>query len=137
WIYEKMVVFTGKKEALDQLGWHVQLAFIGNCTEVAKGMSTRSLPPTDQYTLAFENIQVLRGILEDTTHFHYMQTGGGAMIMSKDGKTSTRAPDPKKPQTDKLYLALLTDTTYIRHLIEIQEEDVEEIKQIAAASPPT
>ncbi|CAF1147021.1 unnamed protein product [Didymodactylos carnosus] len=98
-------------------------------------MSTRSLPPTDHYTLEFQNIQLLRGSIEDTTHFHYMQTGGGAVIMAKDGKSSTRAPDPKKPQTETLYLVLLTDVTYIKSLIEIQEADVEELKQVAAACP--
>ena len=97
-------------------------------------MSTRSLPPTDHYTLEFEKYEQIRGarIENEEPHFHYMQTGSGGQI--KDPKTQklVPAPEPKRPKIDQLYLVLLNEPQQIKQLVEISTNDIEALKQAAA-----
>jgi len=97
-------------------------------------MSTRSLPPTDHYTLEFEKYDQIRGssIQSDEPHFHYMQTGSGGQIMDPKTHKLVPAPEPKRPKIGQLYLALLNDPQQIKQLVEITEEDIESLRQAAA-----
>jgi hypothetical protein len=96
-------------------------------------MSTRALPPTDHYTLEFEKTDQIRGppMQNEEPHYHYMQLGSGGQI--KDPKTNklVPAPEPKRPKTGQLYLALLDEPRQIKQLIEITEEDIEPLRQAA------
>jgi len=129
-----MGILTGKEEGIKQLS-HADLAFIGTLTDYAKGMSTRSLPPTDHYTLEFDQIDQIQGskIENDEPQFHYMQTGSGGQI--PDAKTGKMipAPEPKRPKQGQLYLALLNQPQQIKQLVEITEADIDTLRQAAAS----
>ena len=100
-------------------------------------MSTRSLPPTDHYTLEFEKLDQLRGsnFEPDEPHFHYMQTGSGGQIMDSKTHKLVPAPEPKRPKVGQLYLALLNEPRQITQLIEITEEDIDSLRQAAEQKP--
>mgnify|MGYP006892786929 CR=1 FL=1 len=97
-------------------------------------MSTRSLPPTDHYTLEFDKYDQIRGsrIENEEPFFHYMQTGSGGQI--KDPKTQklVPAPEPKRPRIDQLYLVLLNEPQQIKQLIEINSDDIESLRKAAS-----
>jgi hypothetical protein len=94
-------------------------------------MSTRSLPPTDHYTLEFEKFEQIRGstIEKDESHFHYMQTGSGGQITDPKTHKLVPAPEPKRPKVGQLYLALLNEPQQIKQLVEITEDDIDSLRQ--------
>ena len=96
-------------------------------------MSTRSLPPTDHYTLEFEKFDQVRGttIEHEEPHFHYMQTGSGGQITDPKTHKLVPAPEPKRPKIGQLYLALLDEPQQIKQLVEIIEDDIESLRQAA------
>ena len=97
-------------------------------------MSTRSLPPTDTYTLEFDKYDQLYGdqIVNDEPHFHYQQTGcPGQMVDPKTHKLIP-APEVKRPKVGQLYLALLDSPQLIKQLVEITEDDIDLLRQAAA-----
>jgi len=97
-------------------------------------MSTRSLPPTDTYTLEFEKFDQIYGlpIENDESHFHYLQTGSGGQIVDPKTHKLIPAPEPKRPKIGQLYLALLDSPQQIKTLVEIAENDIDSIRQAAA-----
>ena len=84
-------------------------------------MSTKSTPPTDFYTLEFEQYDQIRGkpMEKDEPQFHYMQTGSGGQIVDPKTKKLIPAPEPKRPKVGQLYLALLDEIMEIE-LREVQ-----------------
>jgi hypothetical protein len=96
-------------------------------------MSTKSLPPTDFYTLEFEQFDQIRGtaIDKEEPQFHYMQTGSGGQIVDPKTKKLVPAPDPKRPKSGQLYLALLDEPKHITQLVELTTDDIEAIKEAA------
>ncbi|CAF2764625.1 unnamed protein product [Rotaria sp. Silwood2] len=128
-----MGILTGREEAL-KLVILSDYAFVGPLTDYAKGMSTRSLPPTIHYTLEFDKFDQIRGspIEHEEPHFHYMQTGGGGQVPDPKTHRLVAAPEPKRPRIGQLYLALLNEPQQIKQLVEITEEDIESIKKAAA-----
>jgi hypothetical protein len=101
------------------------------------GMSTRSLPPTDHYTLEFEKYDQILGatIEKEEPHFHYMQTGSGGQTTNPKTNKSVPAPEPKRPKAGQLYLALLDQPKQIKQLIEIVDDDIEYLRQFALEIP--
>jgi hypothetical protein len=101
-------------------------------------MSTRSLPPTDTYTLEFAKFDQIYGepIETDESRFHYMQTGCGGQRVDPKTRKLIPIPEPKKPQIGQLYLALLDSPQQIKQLVEITEEDIQSIRQAAAEQKP-
>ncbi|CAF1271156.1 unnamed protein product [Rotaria sordida] len=132
-----MGILTGRAEAL-KLIVNADFAFIGPLTDYAKGMSTRSLPPTDHYTLEFDKFDQIRGspIEHAEPHFHYMQTGGGGQITDPKTHRLVAAPEPIRPRIGQLYLALLNEPQQIKQLVEITENDIASIKKAAAEPKP-
>lgn len=98
------------------------------------GMSTRSLPPTDHYTLIFEQYDQILGekIEDDESHFHYMQTGSAGQQQDPKTKRLVAAPEPKRPQIGQLYLALLNQPQQIKQLVEITENDIDFLREVAS-----
>ena len=96
-------------------------------------MSTRSLPPTDHYTLEFEKFDQIRGaaIEDEEPRFHFMQTGSGGQITDPKTRKRVPAPEPKRPQIGQLYLALLNEPQQIKQLVEITENDIASLRQAA------
>jgi hypothetical protein len=143
-----MGILTGRAEGIRLLPVS-DLAFIGPLTDYSKGsypseiskyqsiyligMSTRSLPPTDHYTLEFEKIDQIRGIPIDNIepHYHYMQTGSGGQIIDPKTQRLIPAPEPKRPRVGQLYLALLDEPQQIKQLIEITTDDIDSLRQAA------
>lgn len=97
-------------------------------------MSTRSLPPTDTYTLEFEKYEQLYGdqIVNDEPHFHYQQTGSGGQTVDPKTHKLVPAPEPKRPKVGQTYLALLDAPQLIKLLVEITEDDIASIREAAA-----
>jgi hypothetical protein len=97
-------------------------------------MSTKSLPPTDFYTLEFEQFDQIRGtaIDKEEPQFHYMQTGSGGQIVDPKTKKLVPAPDPKRPKSGQLYLALLDEPHQIKQLIEITTDDIDTLREVAS-----
>ena len=97
-------------------------------------MSTRSLPPTDHYTLEFDKYDQIRGsrIKNEEPHFHYMQTGSGGQVMDPKTHRLVPASEPKRPRIDQLYLVLLNEPQQIKQLIEITPDDIDALRQVAA-----
>lgn len=128
-----MGILTGRDEGI-RVVTLAEYAFVGTLTDYAKGMSTRSLPPIDTYTLEFEQFDQLYGhpIQHEEPHFHYMQTGKGGQIMDQKKHKLVPAPEPKRPKIGQLYLALLDDPHQIKELVEITEEDIELLRQTVA-----
>ena len=98
-------------------------------------MSTRSLPPTDHYTLEFSQYDQILGakIENEEPNFHYMQTGSGGQITDPKTHRLVPAPEPKRPKVGQLYLALLNEPQQIKQLVEITDNDLESLRQAAAA----
>ena len=96
-------------------------------------MSTKSLPPTDFYTLEFEQYEQIRGtpIDKEEPQFHYMQQGSGGQIVDPKTKKLVPAPDPKRPKSGQLYLALLDEPRHITQLIEVTTDDIDALKEAA------
>ena len=128
-----MGILSGRDEGI-RIVTLAEYAFIGTLTDYTKGMSTRSLPPIDTYTLEFEKFDQLYGekIETDEPHFHYMQTGKGGQVVDPKTHKLIPAPEPKRPKVGQLYLALLDDSRQIKELVEIVEDDIELLKQTAA-----
>ncbi|CAF1483100.1 unnamed protein product [Rotaria magnacalcarata] len=128
-----MGILTGRDEGLKLIPL-ADFAFIGPLTDYAKGMSTRSLPPTNHYTLEFEKFDQIRGatIEHDEPHFHYMQTGSGGQVTDPKTHRLVPAPEPKRPRIGQLYLALLDEPQQIKQLVEIVEEDIESLREKGA-----
>ncbi|CAF2626662.1 unnamed protein product [Rotaria sp. Silwood2] len=127
-----MGILTGRDEGIKLLAVS-DLAFIGTLTDYAKGMSTRSLPPTVHYTLEFDKYEQILGapIENDESHFHYMQAGSGGQITDPKTHKLVPAPEPKRLQVDQLYLALLNEPQQIKQLVEITADDVDALRQAA------
>ena len=102
------------------------------------GMSTRSLPPTDHYTLEFEKIDQILGapIENEEPHFHYMQTGSGGQVTDPKTHKLVPAPEPKRPKTGQLYLALLNQPQQVKQLVEITEADINSLREFASQQKP-
>ncbi|CAF1209406.1 unnamed protein product [Rotaria sp. Silwood1] len=132
-----MGILTGREEAL-KLVAAADFAFIGPLTDYARGMSTRSLPPTNHYTLEFDKFDQVRGspIEHEEPHFHYMQTGSGGQISDPKTHRLVPAPEPLRPRIGQLYLALLNEPQQIKQLVEITQDDVDAIKKVAAQPKP-
>lgn len=146
-----MGILTGRDEGLKLIAM-ADLAFVGTLTDYSKGlfrpviidrgqfvslllgMSTRSLPPTDHYTLEFEKYDQILGekIENDEPHFHYMQTGSGGQITDPKTHKLVPAPEPKRPKIGQLYLALLNEPQQVKQLIEINDNDIDSLRQAAA-----
>ncbi|UJR32001.1 hypothetical protein I4U23_019471 [Adineta vaga] len=128
-----MGILTGRDEGI-RLVPNYDYAFIGPLSDYKKGMSTRSLPPTDYYTLEFEKYDQIRGstIEREEPCFHYMQTGSGGQIIDPKTRKLVPLPEPKRPKVDQLYLALLNETKLISQLVEITEDDIESLREAAA-----
>lgn len=92
------------------------------------------------YQLNFENIQVIRGELnqtDDGTHFEYLQSSKGLKLKIQDQnneqnkQAASEDDEVKEPKEGKTYLAILTDPKYIIVLVEINPHDINEIIQSA------
>ena len=96
-------------------------------------MSTRSLPPTDHYTLEFGQYEQILGpkIENEDSNFHYMQTGSSGQITDPKTHRLVPAPEPKRPKIGQLYLALLNEPQQIKQLVEITENDIDSLRQAA------
>jgi hypothetical protein len=97
-------------------------------------MSTRSLPPTDHYTLEFETYDQIRGphIEKEEPHFHYMQKGSGGQVQDPKTRKLVPAPEPIRPKVNQLYLVLLDEPEQIKQLVEITQDDIDALRQAAA-----
>lgn len=146
-----MGILTGRDEGIRVIGL-AEYAFIGTLADYAKGsylqggkqtcfiisvhlgMSTRSLPPLDTYTLEFEKFEQLYGeqIQNDEPHFHYQQTGSGGQIVDPKTHKLKPAPEPKRPKTGQIYLALMDSPQMIKQLVELNEDDLDSIRKAAA-----
>jgi hypothetical protein len=102
-------------------------------------MSTRSLPPTDTYTLEFAKFEQLYGspIETEEPHFHYMQTGSGGQSVDPKTHKLIPKPEPKRPRIGQLYLALLDTPQQIKTLVEIHEEDIDLLRKAVAEQKPS
>lgn len=146
-----MGILTGRDEGIRVIGL-ADYAFIGTLADYAKGlsfqggkqsvlylavylgMSTRSLPPLDTYTLEFEKFEQLYGepIRNEESHFHWQQTGSGGQIVDPKTHKLKPAPEPKRPKTGQIYLALLDSPQLIKQLVELNEDDLDSIRKAAA-----
>ena len=101
-------------------------------------MSTRSLPPTDHYTLDFETYEQILGpkIENEEPHFHYMQTGCAGQKTDPKTHRLVAAPEPKRPKVGQLYLALLNEPQQIKQLVEINDNDVDSLREVATNIKP-
>lgn len=147
--FKMMCILTGRAEGVRLLP-AADYAIIGILTDSAKGklsfkdinqvdsmidlgMSTRSLPSTVHYTLEFETYDQIRGkpFKKDEPLFHYMQTGMAVPLINPKTRKVIPQPELKRPQIGQLYLALMNDPQQILQLIEIKEDDIDELRQVA------
>jgi hypothetical protein len=133
------MVSEGKEQAIKHLS-NADLAFIAVLLDVQGGLADEQDKTKNVYKLTFENIQVIRGHLnqtDDGTHFKYLQSPKGLKfkIEDKDNEqnkqTAAEDDEVKEPKEGKTYLAILTDPKHIIVLVEINPNDINEIIQSA------
>jgi hypothetical protein len=125
----------GKEQALECLA-KTPIAFIGTITNVIRGNSTRSMPPTNYYKLIFQNVQPLRGSVS-TTEFSYHQRGAGQflqqIILNPDGSEEIldqgQEEQVKEPTAGQTYLACSSDGQNINTLVETDNNTIEQLSQ--------
>lgn len=129
------MVSEGKEQAIQHLS-KADLAFIAVLFDIQGGLAEGQDNPTNDYRLAFENIQVVRGNLErtaDGTFFDYRQSPKGLKFRIEnetDEQIQQAAEDDevKEPKEGKTYLAILTNSQHIDVLVEINPHDIAEIR---------
>ncbi len=133
------MVSEGKEQAIDHLS-KADLAFIAVLLDAHGGLADDQDKTKNLYQLTFENIQVIRGHLnqtDDGTHFQYLQSSKGLKFKidednSEENKQAASEDDEvKEPKEGKTYLAILTDPEHIIILVEINPDDINEIIQSA------
>jgi hypothetical protein len=64
-----------------------------------------------------------------------MQIGSANFTVDPKTHKFIPGPEPKRPQTGQLYLALLYEPQQIQQLVEITTDDIDSLRQAAAAAP--
>jgi hypothetical protein len=133
------MVSEGKEQAIRHLS-KADLAFIGVLLDVQGGLADDQDKTKNLYKLTFENIQVIRGHLnqtDDGTYFEYLQSPKGLKFKIEDKineqnkQTASEDDEVKEPKEGKTYVAILTDPEHIIVLVEINPQDINEIIQSA------
>ncbi|CAF1005061.1 unnamed protein product [Adineta steineri] len=128
------MVSQGKEQAIKHLS-NANLAFIAVLLDVQSDLTDKT---NNLYELTFENIQVIRGNLnqiEDGTHFKYLQSSKGLKfkLEDKNNEENKQAAidddEVNEPKQGKTYLAILIDSNNITVLVEINPHDINEILQ--------
>ncbi|CAF0923628.1 unnamed protein product [Adineta steineri] len=128
------MVSQGKEQAIKHLS-NANLAFIAVLLDVQSDLIDKT---NNLYELIFENIQVIRGNLnqiEDGTHFKYLQSSKGLKfkLEDKNNEENKQAAidddEVNEPKQGKTYLAILIDSNNITVLVEINPHDINEILQ--------
>ena len=133
------MVSEGKEQAIRHLS-KADLAFIAVLFDVQGGLTDDEDRTKNVYRLTFENIQFIRGYLnqtDDGTGFNYEQSSKGLQFKLDDQneRQSTLADDEvKEPKEGKTYVVILTDAKHITVLIEINPNDISEIIQSSQIS---
>jgi len=133
------MVSEGKEQAIRHLS-KADLAFIGVLLDVQGGLADDQDKTKNLYKLTFENIQVIRGHLnqtDDGTYFEYLQSPKGLKFKIEDKnneqnkQAASEDDEVKEPKEGKTYVAILTDPEHIIVLVEINPQDINEIIQSA------
>ncbi|CAF0941584.1 unnamed protein product [Adineta steineri] len=128
------MVSQGKEQAIKHLS-NANLAFIAVLLDVQSDLIDKT---NNLYELTFENIQVIRGNLnqiENGTHFKYLQSSKGLKfkLEDKNNEENKQAAidddEVNEPKQGKTYLAILIDSNNITVLVEINPHDINEILQ--------
>ncbi|CAF1075307.1 unnamed protein product [Adineta steineri] len=128
------MVSQGKEQAIKHLS-NANLAFIAVLLDVQSDLTDKT---NNLYELIFENIQVIRGNLnqiEDGTHFKYLKSSKGLKfkLEDKNNEENKQAAvdddEVNEPKQGKTYLAILIDSNNITVLVEINPHDINEILQ--------
>jgi hypothetical protein len=139
------MVSEGKEQAIRHLS-KADLAFIAVILDVQGGLADEFDKTKNLYKLTFENIQVIRGYLNQTndgTQFQYLQSPKGLKfkIEDKNNEQNKQAAaeddEVKEPKEGKTYVAILTNQEHITILVEINPNDINEIIQSARDKPTT
>ena len=132
------MVSEGKEQAIKHLS-KADLAFIAVLLDLQGGLADDHDKTKNSYKLTFENIQVIRGHLNQTndgTHFEYLQSPKGLKFKIEDKnneqlKQAAEDDEVKEPKEGKTYVAILTNPEHINVLVEIDPHDINEIIQSA------
>ncbi len=133
------MVSEGKEQAIRHLS-NADLAFIAVLLDVQGGLADDEDKTKNVYRLTFENIQMIRGQLnqtDDGTQFEYRQSPKGLKFKVDDKndeehkQAAAEDDEVKALKEGKTYIAILTDPEHIIVLIEIDPHDINEIIQSA------
>jgi hypothetical protein len=128
------MVSEGKEQAIQHLS-KADLAFIAVLLDVQGGLADTQDQTKNLYQLTFENIQVIRGHLnqtDDGSHFEYLQSPKGLKFKTGENKQAAAEDDEvKEPKEGQTYVAILTNPEHIIVLVEIDPHDINEIIQSA------
>ena len=133
------MVSEGKEQAIKHLS-NADLAFIAVLMDAQGGLADDEDKTKNVYQLTFENIQMIRGQLDQTrdgTQFEYRQSPKGLKfkVEDKDNEDQKQAAaeddEVKAPKEGETYVAILTDPEHIIVLVEIDPHDINEIIQSA------
>jgi hypothetical protein len=133
------MVSEGKEQAIRHLS-KADLAFIAVLSDVQGGLAEEDDKTKNLYQLTFENIQVIRGYLDQTNDgakFEYLQSPKGLKfkIEDKNNEQNKQAAaeddEVKEPKEGQTYVAILTNQEHIIVLVEIDSNDINEIIQSA------
>jgi len=133
------MVSEGKEQAIQHLS-NADLAFIAVLLDAQGGLADDQDKTKNVYSLTFENIQIIRGQLnqtDDGTHFEYRQSPKGLKFKVEDKndeehkQAAAEDDEVKAPKEGKTYVAILTDPEHIIVLVEIDPHDINEIIQSA------
>jgi hypothetical protein len=133
------MVSEGKEQAIRHLS-KADLAFIAVLSDVQGGLAEEDDKTKNLYQLTFENIQVIRGHLDQTNDgakFEYLQSPKGLKfkIEDKNNEQNKQAAaeddEVKEPKEGQTYVAILTNQEHIIVLVEIDSNDINEIIQSA------